>query len=528
MPVTSSYMVRFVSLILVCVVAFAASDADSFYKAGQRAERAGDTLHAYLLYARAAELDPKNVEYAARKTALRTITALSARQELGPDPAGSKTDVPAETDFNATGRLEARDANPPPRLKGSSGKHSFNLRGDARTVFEQVGEAYGISVVFEADYQPPPPFVFRLTDATFEDAFRALETVSNSFFVPVNDRLALVVRDTPQKRTERTPAMSIAIPIPERMNVQDAQELLTAVQQTLDIRRINVDPTRHMVFLRDQAIKAEAARQMFYSLSKIRPQVAVEVEFLSVDRNSSLNYGLSLPNQYSIVNFQGLTSLPNAFRTIRHLTGMGTPLAMGITDASVFATLSRASSESILDAQIVSLDGQAATLHVGQKYPIITNGYFGNATGTGQTFAPPPTVNFEDLGLVLKITPSIHAEGEVTLDVDTEFKLVAAQSAISGIPIISSRKFTGKVRVKDGEWAVIAGLIEVTNFESRTGWPWLSEIPLFGRFFRQNDIEKASSDVMLVLKPHLTTLPPWEMARPSIWVGTETRPLSVY
>ena len=46
--------------------------------------------------------------------------------------------------------------------------------------------------------------------------------------------------------------MAVAIPIPERMSVQDAQEMVTAVQQTLDIRRANVDPGRHMVFLRDQ------------------------------------------------------------------------------------------------------------------------------------------------------------------------------------------------------------------------------------------------------------------------------------
>src|SRR5207249_172921 len=97
-----------------------------------------------------------------------------------------------------------------------------------KTIFEKVAEAYGLLVVFEADYQTPPPFTFRMTDVGYEDALRALETISNSFLVPVNPRLALIARDTPQKRADMGQAMSAAFLIPERMTVQDAQEMITA------------------------------------------------------------------------------------------------------------------------------------------------------------------------------------------------------------------------------------------------------------------------------------------------------------
>ena len=90
---------------------------------------------------------------------------------------------------------DSRDALPPATLKGSPEKKSFNIRGEARTVFEQVASAFGIQVVFEADYQPTAAFLFRLDSVGFADAFRTLELVSNSFVVPVNEHLALVVRD---------------------------------------------------------------------------------------------------------------------------------------------------------------------------------------------------------------------------------------------------------------------------------------------------------------------------------------------
>ncbi len=524
---------------LACLIAIApcrASDfADSLFKAGEKAERAGDNFHAYLLYARAAALDPANVNYAARKSALRAITALSAREELGPDPAEPDETVEPVADATFLDSLEARRALPPPQLTGSPERHSFDAKGDARMLFERVAAAYGIQVIFEPDYQAPPPFTFRMDDATYQEALRALEAVSNSFLVPVTSTVAMVVRDTPQKRTEREPVMVAAIPIPERLSVMEAQELIQAVQQTMEVRRISADPTRHLVIIRDQVHKVMAARQILESLSRARAQVAVEVEFLEADKTSSLSYGMNLPNQFSIVNFgnflHNAPSVPSGFSSFLTFGGGATLFGIGITTATTFATLANSTATNLLDAQIVTLDGQAASLHVGNHYPIITNAYIGSTSstaGSGQVFTPPPTVNYEDLGLVLKVTPSIHADNEVTLDVDAEFKVLGASTSTAGIPIISNRKFTGKVRLKDGEWAVIAGLTGTLDSDVRSGYPGILHIPFLGRLLNQTNAEKDTTNVLVVLKPHLVTLPAWEFPTQTLWVGTDTRPLTIF
>jgi hypothetical protein len=522
--------------------------AERLYKEGLRAERGGDTLHAYLLYARAAALDPKNVMYAAKKAALQGLAQFDSHASLdlaadadAADQAGPDATLDSAVDAiklpTSKELLELRESRPPPSLAASPEKKSFDLKGDARTVIEKVAEAYGLFVVFDSDYQPPPPFTFRMTDAGYQEALRALETVANSFAVALNSRVVLISRDTPQKRTEKEPDMAIEFPVPERMSAQDAQEIVTAVQQTLDIRRIASDPMRHMVYARDQVSKLNAARRMFANLSQLRPQVEVEVELLEVDKNSSLHYGMSLPTSFPLVNFGNFLqnashngSAIGSFTSFLSFGGGATYMGIGITAATAFATVSKSSATNLLQAQIVSVDGQPATLHVGERYPVVTNSYVGTVTpGSGTVYTPPPTINYQDLGLVVKVTPTVHDDEDVTLDLDMQFSLLGANSGVSGIPIISNRQFTGKVRLKDGEWAVIAGLVQSNDSDVQNGIAGLASIPILGRlFFSQTNREKDSSEVLIILKPHLLTLPPSDSVPDTIWVGTETRPLTTF
>ena len=136
-------------------------------------------------------------------------------------------------------------------------------------------------------------------------------------------------------------------------------------------------------------------------------------------------------------------------------------------------------------------------------------------------YTPPPTVNFEDLGLVLKITPSVHQSGDVTLDVDAEFKVLGT-IVTNEIPTISNRKYQGKVRLASGEWAVVAGLVHTGSAETRSG------IPLVSKLFGNNTRDKDSAEVLLVLKPRLVNLPPWETPSLPFWVGSESKPLSTF
>jgi general secretion pathway protein D len=310
------------------------------------------------------------------------------------------------------------------------------------------------------------------------------------------------------------------------MSVQEAQDIASGVQQTMEMRRIAVDAGRRTIFLRDQESKIVAARKIISDLARFRAQVQIDVELVSVAKTSALSYGLSLPTSIPIVNFSSV--LGNIPATIAGVTsfatfgGGATLLGMGIADASAFATVSRSESESILTSRAVTLDGQQVTVHIGDRYPIATSIY----TDTSSAANTIPSLSYVDLGLKLQMTPVVH-EGEMSLTIEAEYSVLGTSTANSN-PVISTRKLQGTSRVAFGEYAVIAGLASVNVGNQTSGIPFLSRIPGIGRMFRHTVKSKDSSEVLIVLKPHLISDPPWERPPSEMWTGTETVPAAVY
>ena len=298
----------------------------------------------------------------------------------------------------------------------------------------------------------------------------------------------------------------------------------------MQVRRIAVDPGRRLVLLRDQPSTILAARQILTTLSRNRAQVNIEIELLSVSKNSTSTYGFQWQNMTPLLNFG--TFLHNVAPTITGFTnfltfgGGATFLGIGITGAQAFATMSKSIGNAIFHADITALDGQVASLKVGEKYPIITSAYVG-PTGAGVDSGIPPAVEFQDLGLILKMTPTVQANGEISLDLDAEQNALNG-AANDGIPVITTRHFQGMTRLVDGESAVVAGLMQSSISENLAGFPGISSIPLLGRLFSTTTKTELVGQTLIVITPHLVSLPPWESPSPVLWVGTETKPLSLY
>jgi type II secretory pathway component GspD/PulD (secretin) len=491
---------------------------NQFYQAARRSAAAGDTLNAFFLYGRAAAQNPANMAAAMQVGQLSKRLLGNAVVAEGADPALDRAtrmaDRILEEHISPTDAIESPDALPPARLKPSSEKKSFDLRGTPRPVIEEIARGFGIQTIFDPDYQATNAVTFRVSDVTRDEAFRAIEQVTNSFFVPVRGDLMQVFRDTTDKRNTYAPVMAVAIPIPERMTVQEAQELATGVNAIMEMRRIAVDAGRRVIFMRDQEYKIIAARRMITDLMRLRAQVSFEVELLSVAKNSTLDIGFSLPNMASIVNLKGVTSLAQ-------LGHIGTSwFGLSIATANAFASISRSSTEASLRANAVALDGQQVQLRVGDRYPVVSG-----ISGTGATAVPIST--YQDLGLILQITPVVQSDGEVTLTVDATYSLLSGGTN-NGIPIISTRKFQGTVRLRFDQWAVIQGLGQIQITGTFDGIAGLADIPYLGHIFRHDNVQKSEGQVLVIIKPRLVSEPAWERPTSSFWMGTETKPPTFY
>ncbi len=522
---------KFVWMLLLCAGLACAGDGRTLARDARKAERKGDWARAYLLYSQAAAADPDNRAYWARAQALRS-RALS-----GATVATTTTSEPAEKPaadsdsmlgtITAKDLAEARKPLPPKELKGKPGLHDIDLRGNSKQLFEQISKLYGLDVVFDGDYADGPTQHFRLDQADYRTALRTLEIATASFVVPLTERLMLVVKDMVQKHNEVEPMAAVVVPIPEPVSLQDAQELARTVQQTFEIRRLFVDSTRRLVFLRDRVSKIEGAQILFDQLLRHRPEVEIEVEFLEAGRGSSSAFGLSLPTSFPVVNigrlWRSLTpTYPSGFTKFLPFGGGAALMAVGIADASAVANFSRSSGGQLLQATMRSLDGQAAQLHVGDKYPIMTGNYGSQATTGNNVLALTPSFSFEDLGLVLKVTPKIHGVDDVTLDVEAEFKVLTGETS-NDIPVIANRKLKSQVRVSSGEYAVVAGLLTATEARTIGGLAGLSSLPWLGPLLRRNTREDDTNEAVIVLRPRVISLPGSEHPTKAFWTGSETR-----
>lgn len=516
----------------------AADTAAQLFAQARKEELAGHIVKAYLLYSQAAALEPENQFYTIKAQAMQARAALESPPS--PPASSSKTEAPEEAapifdNLTAKDLASEKTPRPPVELQASPGRKDFDLHGDAKSLWGQVTHAFGLDCVFDGDYEAGRPLRFELANVDYRDALHGLEAATGSFLVPVSRRLVLVVKDTEQKRRDVEPTETAVIRVPQATTTQELQEIATAVRQLFNLEHLAFDTQQNQVVLRARDSLVEPARRLFEELLHHRPQVNIEVRLVEVDLSNSLAYGLDLTPTIPLLYLGSfwnspLSALASAVPTGAGLLTFGGGMSMfgfAIGTATAMATETDSTTRTLVRSDVRAVAGTATSLHVGERLPVLTAGYFGPASFSqgGQVYMPPPSFTFEDLGVSLKVTPHVNGMAEVTLDLETEFKEVTGQS-LNGIPIISSRKLTTKVRLTEGESAVVAGLLTSDEMRSIAGVAGVAEIPGLGALFRQTNKSLQTSEVLLVIKPTLLNLPPDEFETPSIFTGSETRPLT--
>jgi Flp pilus assembly secretin CpaC len=176
-------------------------------------------------------------------------------------------------------------------------------------------------------------------------------------------------------------------------------------------------------------------------------------------------------------------------------------------------SVNRSMARTVDDVMLRAGHGKAATLKVGERYPIVSSQFsassatssllssLGINTGT-TTSVPSPQFTYEDVGLTLKATPQVHGK-LVSLEYELTLRSLGAIQT-NGLPLLTNREMKGTISTDDGEPVVIAGLVDKGEMASISGFPVVSLIPILGQAFTATTKEKTYDELLVVMTPHIT------------------------
>jgi general secretion pathway protein D len=523
----------------VCIVAACAlatpvfaDKASDIFRKGEKQEKAGRIVQAYLLYAEASSLEPGNKIYRAKTSALKPRAEqlqMKASIPAGdPDPeadaeGGPVAPEPQYDSISAWELASARKALSPPELKFPATTFDFHFAGDAKDLFNQIGAKCGLQAIFDSEYDQTPLKVrFDINDVDCRGALHSAELATNSFIATLSTKLILISKDTVAKRSANEQTMSVVVPIPSAITPQDLTEITQAVRQATGVEKLGFNAASGEIVIRDRISRVVPAMALLNQLISYRGNVLIELRFLQISDSDILTYGVNLTNTFNVV-YQNISNPTLA--SILNVFTQGRNFGITALQASVVANLTKSKSRTILQTQVRAVSGLPATFHVGEKYPVLTSSYIGGTTAsTAGAYTPPASFSYFDLGVSLKMTP-IVGDQLVTMDLDTEYQLLGG-SSLDGIPILTNRKFTTRISLQKDEWALIGGLMDETRNKSVSGVAGLARIPLLGWLFKTQNTEKDRDHIIILIKPYVIGESPGGTPVPAMAVGSDTRPFS--
>jgi general secretion pathway protein D len=179
--------------------------------------------------------------------------------------------------------------------------------------------------------------------------------------------------------------------------------------------------------------------------------------------------------------------------------------------------MSDSNTKVIQSPQVRALDGQKATLKIGDRVPIATGSFSSGIGSIGAGVSPLTNTQFQylDVGVNIDITPRVHANGEISMKLSMDVSDVENYVNIGGIsqPVIGQRKIENEIRLKDGEVSLLGGMMEDSRTKALTGIPGLASIPFLKYLFAQDTADHSTNEIVFVLIPHIIREP--EMSRGS-------------
>lgn len=250
-----------------------------------------------------------------------------------------------------------------------------------------------------------------------------------------------------------------------------------------------------------------------------RAEVVIDVEILEVNRERARQYGLDL-SQYSVTATFSPETAPGATTTSDDAAGSAAPapfnlntVTSGVSLADFYTAVPAAvirfleqdtHTRLIAQPQLRGQEGAELTLNLGQEIPVPTTAFTPLAAG-GAAFNPLTSFQYRPVGVILRMTPRVTYEDEIVLDLEVENSTLGPPIAVAGqsMPTFGTRHVETRLRLRDGESNLLAGLLRQEDRQLLRGVPGLRRLPILRHLFGSTDASARQTDIVLLLTPRI-------------------------
>jgi Flp pilus assembly secretin CpaC len=485
-------------------------------------EARGQTNDALREYRRASEYDPPNRQIAAKVTEIERGIR-DAAEASRPRPAGAQVQAPRP------------GAGPAPLagLNSVVDPARFN-QSNLRDVINTLAEAAGLNVQYERDYQDRMVSV-TLDRVTLGEALQQVLTNNGNFYKVVNQRTILVIPDNPQKRQQYDEQVVQTF----YLSHSDAAEVSANLNNILNVPGTQTQRPTIIPNKTANSITARASSTMIPLIERLvqlqdtpRAEVLVDLQILEVSKARTREYGLNL-SDYAIqgvfspeVDPRGTNgSLNNpAFNANTLSKGVSaSDFYLAVPSAVVRFLESDQRTKVMAKPQLRGAEGATIRFNLGEEIPVLTT-QFTPIAGGGSNVNPLTSYSYRPIGIIVEMTPRVTYQDEIALDLTLENSSLGVPIDVAGqsIPRFTIRKVQTKLRLREGEPTLLAGLLQDEERSSATGFPGLQSLPIVRSLFGNNRNTVAQTDVVMLLTPRIVRtheLTPQDLA--PLYIGTQ-------
>ena len=476
--------------------------------AGKEFEAQGQLDAALREYHRASEYDPSNRQLAAR---VMDIDRRIAEQIEASRPR-PKIDVMRE---------RARRMTPEPTLNPASREPlDLHFTGSVRDLLKFIADATGINITFTGDYRDPPQYSIQISGVTLEQALQQVLSANALFYKVLNERTILVIPDTAQNRN-RYEEMVVRTFYLSHAEATEVVQLLNAVMRVPGVPMVPAfyaNKTQNSITVRGSAPLVAIMERLVEANDRPPGEIILDVQILEVNRGRAKQFGLDL-SAYSITGVFSPEARPKGVGDTTAVNPVQPPfnlntISRGVSAADFYLSVPTAiirfletdsQTKLVAKPQLRGQEGQKITLNLGDQIPV-ANTTFGAIGGAGSLATTPvSSYSYKDVGINVIVTPRVTFDGDVVLELSVENSAVGQDVSIAGqnFPSFASRKVETKIRLRDGESTLLAGLLREDSRRAYKGFPGLIHLPVFKSLFTSNDISSSQTDIVMLLTPRI-------------------------